>query len=70
MKYFLFSLFRLVYCILGISILCLAIGLPFTWGAKDALPIWFIILVYILAVIVAASQEQLINWFDNYEKTI
>lgn len=70
MKYFLFNLLRILYFLISISVLLLAVILPFAWGAKDCPSIWFIILVYILAVIVAASQEQLINWFDNYEETI
>lgn len=64
MKKILIKLAMLTYIIGSMFILCMAILFPVGYGMKD-FPNWTGFIIYPLSLLIMASQEEVLNYFDT-----
>ena len=65
MKLFLKRLIVMIYIIVSLSILVTAIAYPMALTFEDAPPIWVCWIIYPIALVVIASQSQVLGWADG-----
>lgn len=63
MKTFLLNIAFLFYSFSSLAILCIAMAFPFYAGMASAPVLWVAFIIYPLALIVAASQQQVFIFF-------
>lgn len=62
------NLLFIIYCITSIFIIGIAMFFPFAIGMKDAPPTWIAWILYPITLVICATQNMVLKYFDKNAK--